>query len=172
MNDLSVIYCVIVILKFRIEKMLNFYNLIGSGLDKNIIFIIFGRLELWLLNENEVGFVLFYLIDFVLGVIDMWMYMMGIVKVFLLMFDVVIFCRDWGDIRYLDLYIFRINDIVVCNLVFYNVIELGVGWLVYCCLDVFDIGMCLIVFLIDKDECFKLGGKWIFFVRLMILFEG
>ena len=52
MNDSSVVYRAIVTSKFRTEKMLNFYNSIGDGDNKNTIFITFGRSEQWDANEN------------------------------------------------------------------------------------------------------------------------
>lgn len=172
MNDSSVIYRAIVTSKFRTEKMLNFYNSIGSGPDKNTIFITFGRSEPWSSNENEVGFAPPYPTDSVLGVTDMWTHMMGTVKVLPSMLDAVIPRRDWGDTRHPDPYTFRINDIVVCNSAPYNATESGAGWLVYRCLDVPDTGMCSIASLTDKDECLKLGGKWTPSARSMTPPEG
>lgn len=160
MNDSSVIYRSIVTSKFRTEKMLNFFSSIGSGEDKNSIYITFGRSEPWSDNENETGFAPPYPTDSVSGVVDMWTNMIGTVKVLPSMLDAVIPRKDWGDVRYPDPRTFRIGEIVVANSAPYNATEVGAGWLVYRVLDVPDTGACSIQSLENKDECIKLGGKW------------
>ncbi|MDP1183324.1 hypothetical protein Q6285_29065, partial [Klebsiella pneumoniae] len=52
----SVVYRAIVTSKFRTEKMLNFYDMVGDSADKNSIYMSFGRSEPWAPNEKEPGF--------------------------------------------------------------------------------------------------------------------
>lgn len=140
--------------------MLNFYNSIGNGDDKNTIFLTFGRSTPWSSTENEVGFAPPYPTDSTLGVEDMWTNMIGTVKIMPSMLDAVIPRKDWGDTNYADPYTFKIGEIIVVNTAPYNATEVGRGWMVYRVLDVPDVGMCSIQSLDNKDECIKLGGIW------------
>ncbi|WJZ28052.1 baseplate wedge subunit [Serratia phage 92A1] len=160
MNNTSVIYRSVITSKFRTEKMLNFYTLVGDKENENTIYTTFGRSESWGPNEKDPGFAPPYPSDDTEGVADMWAHMMGIVKVQRTYMDAVIPRRDWGDERYPNPRTFHIGDIVVTNNSPINQTNVGVGWLVYKVVDVPDVGACSISSITNKVECIKLGGEW------------
>lgn len=160
MNNSSVVYRSIVTSKFRTEKMLNFYQSLGTGEDKNTMYVTFGRAEPWADNENDPGFAPPYPVDDVQGIEDMWSHMMGSVKVYKSMLDSIVPRKDWGDVRYPNPRNFQIGEIVVANNAPYNRTDAGAGWMVYRCVDIPDTGTCSIYDILNKTECLKLGGKW------------
>lgn len=160
MNNSSVIYRSIITSKFRTEKLLNFYNMVGDSPDKITIYGSFGRSTPWSENEKEIGFAPPYPTDSTSGVVDMWTHMLGAVKINKSLLDAVIPRRDWGDMSEDNPRTFHINDIVVVNSAPYNRTDAGVGWMVYRVTDVPNIGYCSISSLDNKIECIKLGGKW------------
>ena len=160
MNDSSVVYRAIITSKFRTEKMLNFYESIGNGVDKNSIYLSFGRDTPWAPNENDPGFAPPYPVDNTRGVEDVWTNMLGAVKVNQSLLDAVIPRKDWGDIRYPNSRTFQIGEIIVTNTAPYNRVTGAEGWLVYRVVDVPSEGTCSIGSIAEKMECIKLGGKW------------
>lgn len=158
----SVVYRAIVTSKFRTEKMLNFYDMVGDSADKNSIYMSFGRSEPWAPNEKEPGFAPPYPIDNADGVSDQWQHMLGTLKIEKSLIDAVVPRRDYGDERYQNPKTFYIGDIVVTN-TFPGNTPLGSttsGWKVYRVVDVPDVGECSIQSVKDKKECIALGGKW------------
>ncbi|QPI13958.1 baseplate wedge subunit [Serratia phage 4S] len=160
MSESSVIYRSVITSKFRTEKMLNFYNLVGDGAGQNTIYTTFGRSESWGPNEKDPGFAPPYPSDDTEGVSDMWEHIMGIVKVNRTYMDAVIPRRDWGDERYPNARTFHIGDFIVTNSMPANQTNVGVGWMVYKVVDVPDSGSCSISSITNKVECIKLGGEW------------
>lgn len=156
----SEIYRCIVTSKFRTEKLLNFYSMIGDEPNKNSIYATFGRSEPWAANETAAGFAPPYPIDSALGVQDVWSSMLGAVKINRTLLDAVVPRRDWGDVRYPNPRNFAIDDIIVTNTSPYNKSPGATGWRVYKVVDIPESGMCSIASIITKDECVKLGGKW------------
>lgn len=155
----STIYRAVITSKFRTEKMYTFYKSIGDGLDKNTMFVSFGKGDPWAQNESEPGFAPPYPSDSEDGVVDIWTNMMGSVKVDPSMLDCVRPRLDWGDPRYGN-QTFLLGDIVVSNNAPYNQTEAGVGWMVYKCVGVPEEGLCSIGNLSNKTECLSLGGVW------------
>lgn len=160
MNSSSMVYRSIVTSKFRTEKMVTFYNNVGSANDENTIFLTFGRNTPWSSNENDPGFAPPYPVDNVKGVVDVWTNMLGAVKVQQSLLDAVVPRKDWGDTRYPNPRTFYIGDIVVTNTAPYNRAPGAEGWLVYKVVNVPNEGVCSIGSISEKDECIKLGGKW------------
>ncbi|AFL47779.1 baseplate wedge subunit [Acinetobacter phage ZZ1] len=160
MNDSSMIYRAIITSKFRTEKMLNFYNLIGDNADQNTIYLTFGRDTAWSEMENEPGFAPPYPVDSPQGVQDVWTNMLGAVKIKQSYLDAVIPRKDWGDSRYPNPRTFHVGDIVVTNTMPNNRAPGAEGWLVYKVVDVPSTGTCSISTITNKPECNKLGGKW------------
>ena len=160
MNDSSMVYRSIVTSKFRTEKMLTFYNNVGTGATNNTIYLTFGRDTPWASNENDPGFAPPYPVDDVKGVVDVWTNMLGAVKVQQSLLDAVVPRKDWGDTRYPNSRAFQIGEIVVTNTAPYNKSTGAEGWIVYKVVDVPNEGSCSISAIGNKDECIKLGGKW------------
>ncbi|WDS61701.1 baseplate wedge tail fiber connector [Cronobacter phage vB_Cdu_VP8] len=158
----SVVYRAIVTSKFRTEKMLNFYEMVGDTKDKNTIYMTFGRSTPWAANEKDPGFAPPYPIDNPDGVSDMWQHMLGTLKIDKSMLDAVVPRRDWGDDRYQNPKTFYIGDIVVVGSISENTPQTynSPGWQVYRCVDVPDVGECSITSIKEKKECIALGGKW------------
>ena len=156
----STIYRSIITSKFRTEKLLNFYNLIGNGPSKNSVYLSFGRDMPWSVNENDPGFAPPYPVDNSKGVEDVWTNMLGIVKISQSLLDAVVPRKDWGDTRYTNARTFKVGEIVVTNTAPYNRAPGAQGWMVYRVVDVPDIGSCSISSIIEKGECTKLGGSW------------
>lgn len=160
MNNSSMVYRSIVTSKFRTEKMLTFYNNIGNGLNKNSMYLTFGKNTPWAVNENEPGFAPPYPVDDVKGVVDVWTNMLGAVKIQQSLLDAVIPRKDWGDVRYPNSRNFQIGEFVVTNTAPYNKSANAEGWMVYRVVDVPIEGVCSIGSIEEKKECIKLGGKW------------
>ena len=160
MNDSSVIYRSIITSKFRTEKLMNFYNLVGDEPEQTTIYGTFGRAKPWADNEKEAGFAPPYPTDSAAGVADMWTHMLGAVKIQKSMLDAVIPRRDWGDISEDNPKTFHLGEVVVVNSAPYNRTDIGSGWMVYRVTDVPDYGYCSISSLDNKVECKALGGKW------------
>lgn len=160
MNNSSIIYRSIITSKFRTEKLLNFYNAIGNGSDKNTIYLTFGRDTPWSENESQPGFAPPYPVDDAQGVMDVWTNLLGAVKVQQTYLDAIVPRKDWGDVRYPNSKTFQIGEIVVTNTAPYNRAPGASGWMVYKVVDVPDYGACSITSITEKQECLKLGGKW------------
>lgn len=160
MNDSSMVYRAIITSKFRTEKMLNFYNLVGDTALQNTIYLTFGRDTPWSPLENDPGFAPPYPVDNVNGVEDVWTNILGSVKIQKSYLDAVIPRRDWGDIRYPNSRTFVVGDIVVSNTMPTNRVPGAEGWMVYRVVDVPSDGVCSISQIANKVECKKLGGKW------------
>lgn len=156
----SEIYRSIITSKFRTEKLLNFYNMVGDDQSKNSIYTTFGRSEPWAANETATGFAPPYPVDSAEGVEDVWTSMLGAVKVNRTLLDAVVPRRDWGDVRYANPRNFAIGDIIVTNTSPYNKSPGATGWRVYKVVDIPESGMCSISSITTKAECIKLGGKW------------
>lgn len=161
MNNSSLVYRAIITSKFRTEKMLNFYESIGLGEDKNSIYLTFGRSTPWSSNENEPGFAPPYPVDNPQGVEDVWTNMLGAVMVKQSLLDAVVPRKDWGDQRYPNSRVFQIGEIIVTNSAPYNRVAGAEGWMVYRVVDVPKLGVCSIGSVTEKQECKKLGGKWV-----------
>lgn len=160
MINSPVVYRAIVTSKFRTEKMLNFYRMVGDEKGKNTIYTAFGRSEPWGPNEKDPGFAPPYPADNVDGEVDMWTNMIGVMKVDRSYMDAIIPRRDWGDDRYTNPRTFNIGDIVVTNTNRNNMTNAGAGWMVYRVVDIPDQGTCSIGSITDKQECIALGGRW------------
>lgn len=157
---MSEIYRSIITSKFRTEKLVSFHRMIGTETDKNSIYVTFGRDTPWASNENDVGFAPPYPIDATDGVVDVWVNMLGCVRVDKTLVDAVIPRRDWGDVRYPNPRNFAIGEIVVTNTAQYNRSAGAAGWVVYRVVDIPSTGSCSISSIGNKDECIKLSGKW------------
>jgi len=157
---MSQIYRAIITSKFRTKNMLNFYTSVGDSPDQNTIYASFGRETPWADNETDPGFAPPYPNDSIDGIVDEWTNMMGVVKIKKSYLDAVYPRRDYGDVRYDNPKTFFINDIVVVNSAPYNRTDASVGWMVYRCVDVPDIGTCSISSIDNKVECIAIGGKW------------
>lgn len=160
MNNQSTIYRGTLTSKFRTEKLLAFYKSVGDAPNQNAIYLSFGRADPWAGNESEPGFAPPYPSDTPQGVMDVWSYMLGAVKVKQSFLDPVVPRRDWGDNRYANSHNFHIGDIVVTNTAPYNRAPGASGWMVYKVVDIPDSGTCSIGSLTNKGECLQLGGKW------------
>lgn len=161
MNNSSMVYRSIVTSKFRTEKMLTFYNSVGSNaVDKNTLFLSFGRSTPWAANENDPGFAPPYPVDNPQGVEDVWTNMLGAVKIQQSLLDAVVPRKDWGDVRYPNSRVFQIGEIIVTNTAPYNRAPSAEGWMVYKVVDVPTEGTCSINSIFEKNECLMLGGKW------------
>lgn len=157
---MSDFYRAIVTSKFRTKNLLNFYNMVGDEPTKNTIYATFGRDTPWSANETDPGFAPPYPNDSIDGIVDMWTRMLGLVKIDKSLLDAVIPRKDWGDIRYDNPKTFFIDDIVVVNSAAYNRTDSSLGWMVYRCVDVPNIGSCSIDGITGKVECIQIGGKW------------
>lgn len=157
---MSEIYRTIITSKFRTEKLLSFYEMVGDTDRQTTLYIGFGRSLPWADNEKDNGFAPPYPSDTVEGYADMWTNMIGAMKVSKSLVDPVIPRKDWGDARYPSPRTFLIGDIVVTNNAPYNMTDVGEGWKVYRVVDVPQTGSCSITGIFEKDECSKLGGKW------------
>lgn len=157
---MSQIYRAIITSKFRTKNMLNFYTSVGDNPDQTTIYATFGRETPWAPNETDPGFAPPYPNDSIDGIVDEWTNMMGAVKIKKSYLDAVYPRRDYGDIRYDNPKTFFINDIIVVNSAPYNRTDAAVGWMIYRCVDVPDIGSCSISSIEDKVECMSIGGIW------------
>ncbi len=146
--------------KFRTEKLMNYYNLVGDSADQNTIYLTFGRDTPWSTLENDPGFAPPYPSETPQGIEDIWTNMLGAVKIQRTYLDAVVPRKDWGDTRYPDSRTFRVGDLVVTNTMPTNRAPGAEGWLVYRVVDVPDTGMCSITSITTKVECNMLGGKW------------
>lgn len=160
MNDSSFVYRARITSKFRTEKMLNFYNLVGDQPNQNTIYLTFGRDTPWSDSENEPGFAPPYPVDNAKGIEDVWTNMLGSVKIQQSYLDAVIPRKDWGDPRFPDPRTFLVDDIVVTNTMPNNRAPGAEGWMVYRVVDVPASGVCSINSVTSKPDCNKLGGKW------------
>lgn len=157
---MSKIYRATVTSNFRTKNMVNFYNSVGDNPDQNTIYGTFGRETPWAANEDDPGFAPPYPNDTIDGVVDCWTHMLGLVKIKKELLDAIIPRRDYGDTRYENPRTFFIGDIVVVNSAPYNRTDVAVGWMVYRCVDVPDIGNCSISLIDNKTECLSVGGVW------------
>ncbi|ADG60065.1 baseplate wedge subunit [Acinetobacter phage Acj9] len=160
MNDSSMVYRAIITSKFRTEKMLNFYNLVGDGPDENAIYLSFGRDTPWASNESDAGFAPPYPVDNPQGVQDVWTNILGAVKIQQSYLDAIVPRKDWGDPRYPNPRTFKVGEIVVTNTMPNNRAPGAEGWMVYRVVDVPSTGVCSISSITTKAECTMLGGKW------------
>ena len=160
MNNTSQVYRAIITSKFRTEKLLTFYNSIGTSADQNTMYLAFGRNSPWSAGENTIGFAPPFPADTPMGMEDFWTNMIGCVKVNQSFMDAVVPRKDWGDTRYPNSRTFFVGDIVVTNSAPYNRVPGAQGWVVYKVVDVPSTGVCSIDSITNKPECTKLGGKW------------
>lgn len=172
MNDSSMVYRAIITTKFRTEKMLNFYNMVGDKPTENCIYLSFGRDTPWSPLENDPGFAPPYPVETTQGLTDIWTNILGTVKIQKTYLDAVVPRKDWGDTRYPNPRTFQIGELVVTNTAPYNRAPGAEGWMVYRVVDVPSSGMCSILEMTDKNECLKLGGKWTTSVESFIAPSG
>lgn len=151
--------------EYRTRNLLNFYNLIGDEPDKNTIYMMFGRSIPWAGNENDINFAPPYPDDSADGQADMWLNSLGLIKIPKEQLKAVIPRRDWGDPSLGDKSLqFDIGDIVVTNTMLINTHPSALlGYMVYRCVDIPDIGSCSLddeFTTYEKTDCIALGGTW------------
>lgn len=152
--------------EYRTQNLMNFYDQVGPEDDKNTIYLMFGRSEVWADNEQDLNFAPPYPDDSTDGQADAWNHALGFVKIPKEQLKAVLPRRDWGDVELGDGALqFNIEDIVVTNTMDQNSHPSALpGYMVYRCVDVPDIGSCTLDVGLDtfeKADCIALGGKWL-----------